>query len=709
MLEYCRLYVGQHQSPQRLAQQLSDFGYRRVEVVADPGEFALRGGIADLFPATFESPLRLELDGARVSSIRSYNPRTLDTLDHHTMVVVLPRRVHTRLSVAVEVPFEAFVDLRAGGYIVHMDHGVGRYLGRAQLEGPRGPQDALVVEYAGGDRLYVPMEQMHLVQTYVAFGRKAPALHTLGGTAWPKAKARAYVGAWMYAKTMLELEARRRALPGTAFAPDHDWQRPFEASFPYRETPDQLAATVEVKRDMERDRPMDRLLLGDVGYGKTEVALRAAFKAVMGHKQVAILVPTTILAYQHHRTLTARLSRFPVQAEMLTRLVPDVRQREILLALTEGRCDIVVGTQRLLSPDVRFKDLGLLIVDEEQRFGLRAKERLKQWRTQMDVLTLSATPIPRTLYLALVGARDLSLIATPPEHRHPVATRLVEEDDADVRRWILEELNRGGQVYVVHNQVRSVYQRASHLARLVPEARIGVAHGQMADEELEQVMVAFIEGRLDVLVTTTIIESGIDIPNANTLIVERAETFGLADLYQLRGRVGRFDRKAFAYLVASRRGPLTREARTRLTTIVEHSALGSGFKIAMEDLKIRGAGNLLGVEQSGHVSAVGFDLYCRLLRDAVSRIRQGDVTPPENGGDGPAGARGWPPVAARGAATPLDRRCDGQKQRPPLGAAGARPGVPPEAGRRAGPPPARGDAAPSPDTPEAAWRVTEAP
>jgi transcription-repair coupling factor (superfamily II helicase) len=620
MFEYCRLYVGQPQSLDRLVQQLLQFEYRRVDQVADPGELALHGGVLDLFPATFESPLRIELDGARLASIRSFNPQTLETLDRHTMVVILPRRIHARLS--VDIPFEAFVDLQAGDYAVHLEHGIGRYLERTVIAGSRGPQDALVLEYAGGDRLYVPMDQLHLVQRYVAFGGRTPTLHTLGTTAWERAKVRAYAGAWAYARALLDLQAKRLALPGYSFLKDHAWQREFESAFPYRETPDQSAATMDVKRDMERPRPMDRVLLGDVGFGKTEVAIRAAFKAVTSHKQVALLVPTTILAYQHHRTFTKRMEEFPIQVDMLTRFQSEAEQQRTLQALAQGQSDIVIGTHRLLSGDVRFKDLGLLIVDEEQRFGVQDKERLKQWRTQIDVLTLSATPIPRTLYLALVGAREFSLIATPPENRHPVETQVVEEDEASVRRWIAKELDRKGQVYVVHNRVHSIASVAQRLSRLIPKARVGVAHGQMAEQELEQVMVAFIEGRIDVLVTTTIIESGIDIPNANTLIVRDADAFGLADLYQLRGRVGRFDRKAYAYLVLSRNVVPTAEARTRLEAMAEHTALGSGFKIAMEDLKLRGAGNLLGMEQSGHVSAVGFDLYCRLLREAIARIRE---------------------------------------------------------------------------------------
>ncbi len=633
LFDYCRLYVGQHQPLPALLSQLLQFGYRRVDQVADPGELALRGGVLDLFPGTFESPVRIEFDGSRIVSMRSFNPRTLETLDRHTMVVILPRAV--RATISSEVPFESFIDLEKGEYVVHLAHGIGRYLGKTRMTGTSGPQDALELEYADGDRLYVPTDQLHLIQKYTAFGGRQPALHKLGGQAWERAKTKAYVGAWTYAKALLELNAKRLALPGHAFPKDHEWQRAFEQAFPFRETPDQLTATADVKRDMEAARPMDRLLLGDVGYGKTEVAMRAAFKAVMGQKQVAVLVPTTILAYQHYRTFTKRMREFPVSVEMLTRFQSEAEQRRILKALAAGGCDLVIGTHRLLSGDLTFKDLGLLVVDEEQRFGVAAKERLKEWRTQMDVLTLSATPIPRTLYLSLVGARDMSLIATPPENRHPVETHVVEEDDAALGRWIAREVSRNGQVYMVHNRVHNIHQVARRLAALAPQARLGVAHGQMGEHELERVMVEFIEGRIDVLVTTTIIESGIDIPNANTLIVRSAERFGLADLYQLRGRVGRFDRKAYAYLVLTQGAVLTQDARHRLEAMAEHTALGSGFQLAMEDLKIRGAGNLLGVEQSGHISAVGFDLYCRLLREAVTRIRG-------------AGEDGREPLAAAG-------------------------------------------------------------
>ncbi len=629
MVEYCRLYVGQRIELSALLEQLMRFEYRRVPQVADPGDVALRGGIVDIFPATFECPLRLELDGSRIVSIRGFNPATFETLDRHSLVVILPRQIRSRLSAArgreelrADLPFEGTLDLEAGDLVVHLDHGIGRFVGRTILQGPAGATEALALEYADGDRLYVPVDHVHLLQKYVGFGARSPALHKLGGAAWERTKTQAYVGAWTYAKELLQLHAKRMALPGMAFSADHEWQTAFERAFPYRETPDQLTAITEVKRDMEAPRPMDRLLLGDVGYGKTEVALRAAFKAVMDHKQVVVLVPTTILAYQHYRTFTARMQRFPIQVEMLSRFQSDAEQRAILESLRNGSCDIVIGTHRLLSPDVQVRELGLLVIDEEQRFGVKDKEALKRWRTQVDVLVLSATPIPRTLYLSLMGSKDMSLIQTPPENRHPVDTVVTEDDDDSLRRWIRQELRRKGQVYVVHNRIADIHRVAARIRALVPEATLGVGHGQMPEDELEQTIIAFIEGRVDVLVTTTIIESGMDIPNANTLIIHRADQFGLADLYQLRGRGGRFTRKAYAYLVVPHGAALTEDARERLRAIMQHAELGAGFQIAMEDLKLRGAGNVLGVEQHGHITAVGFDLYCRLLREAVRHLRE---------------------------------------------------------------------------------------
>lgn len=615
MFECCRLYVGKSVVRGRLFEQLLEYDYERVDTVADPGQVASRGGIIDIFPATFESPVRIEFHGQKIVSMRTFNPSSLETLDHHSMVVILPRQLH--FNAREHLPFESFVDIQEGDTVVHIDHGIGRYLGRTEMDG----KDVFMLEYADGDRLYVPVEELHLIQKYVAIGAKQPVRHKLGGKAWTNAKVKAFASAFEYARSLLDVQAKRMALKGIAFPKDNDWQVAFEQGFPYRETPDQIQAIAEVKADMEKPQCMDRVLLGDVGFGKTEVALRAAFKAVMGQKQVAVLVPTTLLAFQHFQTFTERMQEFPIRVEMLSRFQTDGDQRQIIQAAKQGKVDVVIGTHRLLSPDVKFDRLGLLVIDEEQRFGVKAKERIKEWRTQIDVMVLSATPIPRTLYLSMVGARDMSLIATPPENRHPVETAVVDWDQASVGKWITRELDRNGQVYIVHNRVRSIAKIAEKLAKTVPEAKIGIAHGQMHEDELEQVMLAFMDKRIDVLVTTTIIESGIDIPNVNTLIVDQAHKFGLSDLYQLRGRVGRFDRKAFAYLTVPKRTVLTAEARKRLEVMASYTELGSGFKVAMEDLKIRGAGNLLGVEQSGHISAVGFDLYCRLLREAVDRLK----------------------------------------------------------------------------------------
>ncbi len=465
------------------------------------------------------------------------------------------------------------------------------------------------------------MEQSNRVSRYVGAGAEPPHLTRLSSGEWTRAKQRARRAVREIAHELLEIYAAREVQPGHAFAPDSPWQAELEGAFPYVETPDQLTALAEVKHDMEQPRPMDRLLVGDVGYGKTEVALRAAFKAVMDGKQVAILVPTTVLAQQHYTTFTTRLGAFPVRVEVLSRFRSEREQREVLAALAEGKVDIVIGTHRLLQKDVSFKDLGLVIIDEEQRFGVTHKERLKRLRSEVDVLTLSATPIPRTLHMAVAGVRDMSSMQTPPEDRLPIRTFVSQYDDGLVRDAILRELERGGQVYFVHNRVHTISAMASQLARLVPEARIAVGHGQMPEDELERVMLAFADGEYDVLVCSTIIESGLDIPNVNTIIVHQAQRFGLAQLYQLRGRVGRGANRAYAYFLYTRDGALTEMAEARLRTIAEATELGAGFRIAMKDLELRGAGNLLGAEQHGHISAVGFDLYCRLLGEAVDSLR----------------------------------------------------------------------------------------
>jgi transcription-repair coupling factor (superfamily II helicase) len=536
-----------------------------------------------------------------------------------------PRR---RVQPRALPPEASFADLNIGDYVVHIEYGIGRFAGLQKRILDNSEREYLVIEYAGNDLLYVPIHQADRLSRYVGADDRPPQLSKLGTQDWHRAKESARQAVEEVARELLELYAARSEVVGHAFSPDTPWQNELEASFPYVETEDQLRALAEVKADMERPQPMDRLICGDVGYGKTEVALRAAFKAVMDGKQVALLVPTTVLAQQHFMTFSRRLLPFPVRVEMLSRFRSPAEQRQILYDLAEGRVDIVIGTHRLLQPDVRFKDLGLLIIDEEQRFGVTHKEHLKRMRTEVDVLTLTATPIPRTLYMSLTGIRDISMIQTPPEERLPVVTHVGIYNPNLVRQAILREIDRGGQVFFVHNRVQTIDTVAARLRQLVPEAEFVVAHGQMDEQRLEVIMNAFARGDFDVLVTTSIIESGLDIPNANTLIVDRADWFGLAQLYQLRGRVGRGAHQAYAYFFHPRTSRLTPEARARLETIGEQTELGAGMSIAMRDLEIRGAGDLLGTRQSGHIAAVGFHLYTQLLAQAVRHLK-GESPPPQ--------------------------------------------------------------------------------
>jgi transcription-repair coupling factor (superfamily II helicase) len=513
------------------------------------------------------------------------------------------------------VPRDVLERLTQGDLVVHIDHGIARYE-RMLRRGVAGEErDYLELSFHGTDKIFLPVEQINRISRYS--GGENPDLSRLGGGEWLRTKQRVKRAVTDLAKELLEIYAARAAAPGFAFPPDTPWQQELEASFPYEETLDQLRATAEAKLDMEAGRPMDRLVVGDVGYGKTEVALRGAFKAIQGGKQVAVLVPTTVLAAQHYATFGQRFAAFPITVRLLSRFVSAREQEAAVEGLAVGSVDIVIGTHRLLSKDVRFKDLGLVIVDEEQRFGVAAKERLKKLRREVDVLTLSATPIPRTLNLALAGVRDLSLIETPPEDRLPIQTRVAEASAGLVRDAILRELDRGGQVFFVHNRVETIEAQAEQLRQLLPGVRISVGHGQMPEGQHEKVMIAFAGGATEVLVCTTIIESGLDIPNANTIVIDRADTLGLAQLYQLRGRVGRSSRRAYAYLLYRRREKLSDVARKRLQAIFNASELGAGFQIALSDLEIRGAGNILGAEQHGHVAAVGFDLYARLLAEAV--------------------------------------------------------------------------------------------
>jgi transcription-repair coupling factor (superfamily II helicase) len=521
-----------------------------------------------------------------------------------------------------------FFDYSPGDFVVHLEHGIGKFEGVTRMSVEGAEREYAIVQYAGQDRVYVPTDQLERLTKYVGSGDAPPHVSKLGGGEWQRARARAKAAADDIAKELIELYAKRRTRPAHAFPPDQPWQHELESAFSFEETADQMQAIRDVKTDMEEPHPMDRLVCADVGYGKTEVAVRAAFKAVTDGKQVAVLVPTTILAQQHYETFADRYGPFPVTVEVLSRFRSPVQQREVLRRLATGEVDVVIGTHRLLSKDVQFKNLGLLIIDEEQRFGVKHKEQLKRFRESIDVLTLTATPIPRTLHSGLVGIREISVIETPPEGRLPIKTYLQPFDERLIREAVLRELDRDGQVYFVHNKVATIDSMAERVRRLVPEARVVVAHGQMDEAQLEQVMISFAHGEADVLLCSTIIENGLDIPNVNTIVVNNAHRLGLTQLYQLRGRVGRSANQAYAYLLYPLDAHLTEDASRRMEAVFEAQDLGAGFSIAMKDLEIRGTGNLLGAEQSGHATAIGFDLYTRMVGDAVERMRGVPVEEP---------------------------------------------------------------------------------
>ena len=558
-----------------------------------------------------------------------------------------PRRQKSSHALAARSALDIdFTDLEEGDLVVHLQHGIGKYLGLKNLpvgSGSRGQElstfnlqpstECLVIEYApSGDaveppKLYVPVSEAHLVSKYVGAGKANPPLNQLGGTRWHKAKEQTEKAVRDIAAEMLRIQAVRETQAGHACKPDTQWQREFESAFIYEETRDQVTAIADTKADQERAKPMDRLICGDVGFGKTEVAIRAAFKCVMDGKQVAILVPTTVLAQQHFNNFRERMADYPIRVELLSRFRTQREQTRVVKDLAAGAVDIVIGTHRIVQDDIAFKDLGLVVIDEEQRFGVLHKEKFKRLRTMVDVLTLSATPIPRTLYLALTGARDMSTIQTPPHDRLPVETIATPYDERTIRDAIQREMNRGGQVFFLHNRVMTIDTMLAKLKSLVPAARIVVGHGQMNADDLEEVMTEFVNGEADVLLSTTIIESGLDIPNANTIIIDRADRFGLSELYQLRGRVGRYKHQAYAYLLLPRHARLLTDVRKRISAMKQYASLGSGFKIAMRDLEIRGAGNLLGAEQSGHITAVGFELYCQLLKQSVGTLKGEKVKP----------------------------------------------------------------------------------
>lgn len=623
MFKSLKLYTGETINLEELIAKLVDFSYTRQERVASEGDFSSRGAIVDIYPFTFELSLRVELDFDKISSIRTFNPIDGSFLWAHTMVIILPfkDRHSAKSSFRQDFPIDNFLDIKTGDYVVHNQHGIGKFLGFEKIKLGVKSKDHLVIEYENQEKLYVPVEAMNLVQKYISFQAKKPRLYRLGSKEWLRTSQRVRKGIQRLAWELLSLQAMRLSAAGFKYSSDTDWQRQFEGTFLYEETPDQIKVVEEVKLDMESGRLMDRLVCGDVGYGKTEVAMRAAFKACVDGKQVAYLVPTTILAEQHFQNFTARLSDFPIVVEMLSRFKTKHEQKEIIERIRLGKVDMVIGTHRLLSDDVSFNNLGLVIIDEEQRFGVRAKERLKKLRLTTDVITLTATPIPRTLYMSLMGAKDLSVMNTPVQNRLPITSVLAEYDADLMRQAISRELNRKGQVYVLHNKVYDIEKIRDSVAKVAgSQTKIAVAHGQMPAKMLEAVILDFLKAKIDILVCTMIIESGIDVPNANTIIINNAHTFGLADLHQLRGRVGRFNRQAYAYFLVPKHFKHTPETSKRLDAINEYSHLGSGFRIAMEDLELRGAGNLLGVQQHGFIASVGFDFYCRLLKETISTL-----------------------------------------------------------------------------------------
>lgn len=623
-----RLHVGQTVERSHLETLLQKLRYQRRDFVSGPGEYADRGATLDIYPVSYRAPIRLNFDLDTIVSIHDFSPAEGKSLTRFDEVLLVPLSEPFESSATrMRQRFQAFealtetADLEPGDYVVHLQYGIARYLGTKKMMLKKKTVRCVALEFADREILYLDSKEP--LERYIGVEGKKPRLTRLHSKEWEKAKAKTRLAVESVARDLLSLQAKRELSHGQTFPKDSEWQSKFEEEFPFEETEDQIKATEDIKKDMEGAKPMDRLLCGDVGFGKTEVAMRAAFKAVMAGKQVAFLVPTTVLAEQHALVFKERTRTFPIKIEVLSRFRSRKNQTEILKQLWEGKVDVIIGTHRLFSSDVQFKDLGLVIIDEEQRFGVAHKEKLKKLRELVDVLTLTATPIPRTLYLSLMGARDMSVINTPPRTRLPIETYVMEYDDHKIAEAIRRELARRGQVYFVHNRVASLPRVCEHLKTILPSVRFAGAHGQMFAHELEKVMKNFLEKKIDCLVTTNIIESGLDIPNANTIIVNRADRFGLADLYQLRGRVGRFvgKRQAYAYFIIPRHWVMTLDAQKRLEAIERFTELGAGFKIAMKDLEIRGAGNVLGHEQSGFIYAVGFDLYCRMLRKAVDELK----------------------------------------------------------------------------------------
>jgi len=620
-----------------LTGQLTSLGYERTQIVVSPGDFSVKGGLIDVYPLNQTHPLRIEFLGEKIDSIRSFdihNQRSISKITETTIETFIKENQQLIHSSNEDLSNQTIIsDIEVGAYVVHQHHGIARFGGlkRQSFETTFGTLEGefLDLEFANNDRIFTPLEQIKWVHKYSS-SKLNPTLSSLNDQKWKKAKAKAKKSTDQIANDLFQMYKIRMLQEGHSFSEDSLWQIELEKDFPYQETKDQAAAIVNVKKDMESKRPMDRLICGDVGYGKTEIALRAAFKAAIDNKQVAIVAPTTILAQQHYGTFVKRFEPFKHKVALLSRFVTKKDQKKIIEDLKSGTIDVVIGTHRLFQKDINFADLGLVIIDEEHRFGVKHKEHFKKLRTQVDVLSLSATPIPRSLHLSLTGSKDISILQTPPKNRYPIETFIGTHDQNLITKVIRQELKRGGQTFYLSNRVKEINQTHAELSRLVPEAKFAIGHGQMPGHQLEAVMINFLERKSDVLVCSTIIESGIDIPNANTLIIEDADNFGLSQLHQIRGRIGRTNRHAYCYLFYDPKKLLNTQANERLHTIKEYAALGSGFKIAMRDLEIRGAGNILGTQQSGNIIAIGFQLFTKLLEESVQEAKGEKISKDKN-------------------------------------------------------------------------------
>lgn len=623
MFETFKIYINKEISIEDAERHLLFLGYRRVKDVSEEGDFSQHGDTLEIFPINFGFPLRIEWEFEIVKKIYNFdkalNKKTVD----YDLLIIIPHFKKNKHYSSEDIPIDVVLQIKKGDYVVHSRYGIGKFLGVIKLNVKDKEGYYFEIEYKNKDKLFVSKEEAHLVQKYSNFSLRKPPLTSLGSKEWIKTKEKVKGYIKNFALQILGVEAQREIIGGFKYLKDDEWQNKFEEDFPYQETEDQIKATQEVKLDMESEICMDRIICGDVGYGKTEVAMRAAFKAVINSKQVAFLVPTTILAYQHYKNLSKRVENFPFCVEMLSRFRSANEQKDILRRLGEGKIDIIVGTHRLISEDVCFKALGLLIIDEEHKFGVVHKEKIKELKVGIDVLSLSATPIPRTLYMSLIGLKGISMIKTPPKQRIAVKTIIAEYKKDIIKKAILKEIKRGGQVFFIHNRIESIGKIEKILKKILPESiKLGVVHGRLSSRVMEKVMLDFINHKIDCLISTAIIESGIDIPTANTMIINDAYRFGLSDLHQLRGRVGRYDKQAYTYLLVPSLKTISPEAKNRLEMIEKFSHLGAGFEVAMSDLELRGSGNILGKEQHGFIWMVGFDLYCRLLKKEIECLRE---------------------------------------------------------------------------------------